>query len=155
MDYGELSTQVESIIKSAGGEGGTTTKYSEIATIDGQRELVISHLKHMYDNGTRDTINAKEVENIASEYKNFETTISNSVSEVRGKLKSADKDVANAKIELRKKENLRDVLKILVILMAIVAVLYILLGSSLWVHVAVLIVLLGGAGYVLYKQNTR
>jgi Flp pilus assembly protein TadB len=154
MDYGELSTQVESIIKSAGGEGGTTTKYSEIATIDGQRELVISHLKHVYDNGTRDTINAKEVDNIASEYNNLETTISNSVSEVRGKLKSADQHVSNAKLELRKKENLRDILKILLILMAIVAVLYILLGSSLWVHVAVLIVLLGGAGYVLYKQNT-
>jgi hypothetical protein len=155
MDYGELSTQVESIIKSAGGEGGTTTKYSEIATIDGQRELVVSHLKHVYDDGTRDTINAKEVENIASEYNNLETTISNSVSEVRGKLKSADKDVANAKIELRKKENLRDVLKILVILMAIVAVLYILGGSSIWVHVVVLLVLIGGAGYILYKQNTR
>jgi hypothetical protein len=155
MDYGELSTQVESVIKSAGGEGGISARYSEIATIDGQRELVVSHLKHVYDNGTRDTINAKEVDNIASEYNNLETTISNSVSEVRGKLKSADQHVSNAKLELRKKENLRDILKILVILMAIVAVLYILLGSSLWVHVAVLIILLGGAGYLLYKQNTR
>jgi hypothetical protein len=155
MDYEKLSTEVESVIKSAEGQGGISARYSEIATIDGQRELVVSHLKHVYDDGTRDTINAKEVENIAGEYNNLETTISNSVSEVRGKLKSADQHVSNAKLELRKKENLRDILKILVILMAIVAVLYILLGSSLWVHVAVLIVLLGGAGYVLYKQNTR
>ena len=155
MDYGELSTQVESIIKTAGGEGGTTTRYSEIATIDGQRDLVVSHLKHVYDSGTRNMVNGKEVEHIANEYKNLETTISNSVTEVHGKVKSADRQVSNAKVELRKKEEMRDVLKILVILMAVVAVLYILGGSSIWVHAAVLSVLLGGAGYVLYKQNTR
>ena len=155
MDYGQLSTQVETIIKSGGTEGGTTTRYDDIIAIDGQRDLVVSHLKHVHDSGTTNMVTGKEVENVANEYKNFETTISNSVSEVRGTLRAADKDVANAKVELRNKENLRDVLKVLVILMAIVAVLYILGGSSIWVHVVVLLVLFGGAGYLLYKQNTR
>jgi hypothetical protein len=154
MDYGKLSTEVESVIKSAGGEGGTTARYSELTGIDGQRDLVVSHLNHVYAEGTTNMVNGKEVEKALNEYKNLETTTSNAVSEVQGKIKSADHHLANARLELRKKEILRDVLKILVILMAIVAVLYVLNGSSIWVHLLVLVVLLGGAGYVLYKQNT-
>ena len=154
MDYAQLSTNVESIIKTAGSEGGTTSRYNEIMNIDGQRDVVVTHLKHVYDDGTTNMVNAKEVANIANEYKNLETTMSSSVADVRGKVRSADQNVSNAKLELEKKEKVRDLLKILVITLSIVAVLYLLGGSSTWVHLIVLTVLLGGVGYALYKQNT-
>lgn len=155
MDYSQLSTQVETIIKSAGGEGGTTTRYNEIMNIDGQRDVVVTHLKHVYDDGTTNMVNTKEVANVAHEYKNLETTLSSSVAEVRGKLRSADQNVSKAKVELRKKEKVRDVLKILAITLAIVAVLYLVGGTWSWIHVPVLLVLLGGFGYAIYKHSIQ
>ena len=153
MDYGQLSTQVETIIKSGGTEGGTTMRYNDIAAIDGQRELVVSHLKYVYDDGTTNMINAKEVTNIANEYNNLETILSGSVNDVRGKVRSADQNVSGAKVELRKKEKVRDVLKLLAITLAIVAVLYLVGGSWTFIHVPVLVVLLGGFGYSVYKHS--
>jgi hypothetical protein len=153
MDYAQLSTQVDTLIKSAGAEGGTTLRYNEIMAIDGQRELVVSHLKHTYDAGTTDMVNTKEVANVANDYKNLETTLSSSVADVRGKLRSADQHVFNAKQDLRKKEQVRDVLKILSILLAVVAVLYLIGGQWAWIHVLVLIVLLIGFGYIIFRYG--
>ena len=72
---------------------------------------------------------------------------------MRGKLRSADQHVFNAKQDLRKKEQVRDVLKILSILLAVVAVLYLIGGQWAWIHVLVLIVLLIGFGYIIFRYG--
>ena len=151
MDYAKTTDAVNILLKSAAPEGGTTKDYDKISGIDGQRDLVVSHLKSTYTTETGEMLNAKEVVDSANTYKHMLNSSNEELGNTRQKIKSIEARIATTKADLKKAEKVKNVLQVLTLTVVIAVGVYLGLGS--WGHTPAFFVLLAGFGYVLYTRG--
>ena len=151
MDYAKTTDAVNILLKSAAPEGGTTKDYDKISGIDGQRDLVVSHLKSTYTTETGEMLNAKEVVDSANTYKHMLNSSNEELGNTRQKIKRIEARIATTKADLKKAEKVKNVLQVLTLTVVIAIGVYLGLGS--WGHTPAFFVLLAGFGYVLYTRG--
>jgi hypothetical protein len=151
MDYAKTTDAVNILLKSAAPEGGTTKDYDKISGVDGQRDLVVSHLKSTYTTETGEMLNAKEVVDSANTYKHMLNSSNEELGNTRHKIKRIKEKIASTKIDLEKAEKIRNILQILTVTVVVAIGVYLGLGS--WAHTPAFFILLAGFGYVLYTRG--
>ena len=71
MDYRRVGDSINTLLKTAVPEGGSTSKYDKIPLADDSREVIVSHIKSTYTTETGEMINGKEVIDTVNTYKNM------------------------------------------------------------------------------------
>jgi hypothetical protein len=153
MEFAKATDSINTLLKSATPEGGTTTQYDKIPGMDAQRDLIVSHIKCAYASDTGEMINTKEFVDTSKTYKNMLTTIEGELDASRNKLRKLEKNVKNASVEADKTERTNRILLTLLITVTIAVALYIMLGS--WGHGLVFLILVGGFMFALYTRGEK
>jgi hypothetical protein len=153
MEFAEATDSINTLLKSAVPEGGTTAEYDKIPGMDSQRDLIVSHIKCTYTNDTGEMLNAKEVVDTSKTYKNMLTTVDGELEDSRGKIHQLETNLQKTTDEVSKTERINRSLMTLLITVTIAVGVYIVLGS--WGHGIVLFILVAGFMFVLYTRGEK
>jgi uncharacterized membrane protein len=110
MEFAKATDSINTLLKSATPEGGTTTQYDKIPGMDAQRDLIVSHIKCAYASDTGEMVNTKEFVDTSKTYKNMLTTIEGELEDSRNKLRQLKKNVSKTNEEVQKTERTNRIL---------------------------------------------
>ena len=153
MEFAKATDSINTLLKSATPEGGTTSQYDKIPGMDAQRDLIVSHIKCAYASDTGEMVNTKEFVDTSKTYKNMLTTIEGELEDSRNKLRQLKKNVSKTNEEVQKTERTNRILLILLLTVTAAVAAYILLGS--WGHGLVFMILVGGFMFALYTRGEK
>ena len=153
MEFAKATDSINTLLKSATPEGGTTSQYDKIPGMDAQRDLIVSHIKCAYASDTGEMVNTKEFVDTSKTYKNMLTTIEGELDSSRNKLRQLKKNISKTNEEVQKTERTNRILLILLLTVTAAVAAYILLGS--WGHGLVFMILVGGFMFALYTRGEK
>ena len=153
MEFAKATDSINTLLKSATPEGGTTSQYDKIPGMDAQRDLIVSHIKCAYASDTGEMVNTKEFVDTSKTYKNMLTTIEGELDSSRNKLRQLKKNISKTNEEVQKTERTNRILLILLLTVTAAVATYILLGS--WGHGLVFMILVGGFMFALYTRGEK
>lgn len=149
MDYRQTSDTIKDIIMSATPANSDTARFAELDAVEKNREAIVSHMKHGYNQGTEHILTNKEFEYASKEYKNMVYTTEGEVSGVHDKIKVVEKQIKIASDELTKAETTESVLKVIAVAVCMSTLIYFMGSGNSIVHFFALLVLTGGFLYAL------
>lgn len=153
MEFAKATDSINTLLKSATPEGGTTTEYDKIPGMDAQRDLIVSHIKCAYATDTGEMVRTKEFVDTSKTYRNMLTTIEGELDSSRNKLRQLKKNISKTREEVEKTERTNRILFILLLTVTAAVTLYVMLGS--WGHGIVFLVLVGGFMFALYTRGEK
>jgi len=153
MEFVKATDSINTLLKSATPEGGTTTQYDKIPGMDAHRDIIVSHIKCAYATDTGEMLNAKEFVDTSKTYKNMLTTSEGELDDSRGKIRKLEKNVKSASEEADKTERTNRILLTLLITVVIAVAVYILLGS--WGHGIAFLILIAGFMFATYTRGEK
>ena len=153
MDFGTITNNVNTIIKTSGGGGGTTDAYKDIPAMDTQREIIVSHMKSDYSDKTLKMLNAKAFADTARTYKNLTTSTGGEIETIRSHASNLESKINTRKSDLKISSGRTIVLQVLAGTIALVVAIYAMFSSSQYVHTLALTCLIAGFGYALYLRG--
>ena len=153
MDFATITDSVNSIIKSAGREGGTTDAYKDIPSVDAQREIIVSHMKSDYNDNTLKMLNAKAFADTANTYKNLTTSSEGEIEKLRSHASELETKIHTRETDLELASSRSTILIVLAITISIVVAIYSVMSEFEYVHAIALTCLAVGFGYTLYLRG--
>ena len=151
MDYRRVGDSINTLLKTAVPEGGSTSKYDKIPLVDDSREVIVSHIKSTYTTETGEMINGKEVIDTANTYKNMLKSSEGQLEGIKIRTRTLEAEVSKEKDNVKKSKQVNTMLQILFWTIIAVVAVYAIGGS--WVHGIGLVVLIVGFGFVLYSRG--
>lgn len=151
MDYRLVGDSINTLLRTAVPEGGSTSKYDKIPLVDDSREVIVSHIKSTYTTETGEMINGKEVIDTANTYKNMLKSSEGELEGIEVKAKTLEAEISKEKQNVKRAKEANNMLQILFWTIIAVIAVYSIGGS--WVHGVGFAVLLVGFGFVLYSRG--
>lgn len=152
MDYTKSSETIADILKSAAPQGGTTTRYSELANLDAARDSSVSQLKAKYTQETQNKLDTKAFSNVQKTYQNMLYSAEGDLDTIHYAKNDVQSEIDSKKTILIQNEQVRDILQILAATLLATFIVYFVLGSFWFVHLIAFAVLGAGFGYALYLK---
>jgi hypothetical protein len=151
MDYRRVGDSINTLLRTAVPEGGSTSKYDKIPLVDDGREIIVSHIKSTYTTETGEMINGKEVIDTANTYKNMIKSSEGELEEIKLKAKTLEAEIVKEKEHVKSSKQTNTILQILFWTIVVVIANYSIGGS--WVHGIGFLVLIIGFGFALYSRG--
>lgn len=151
MDYNKVSQSITTLLKSAVPEGGNTKQYEQIPAVDEQGDIIVSHLKSTYTTETGEMINAKELVDTSTTYKNMLKVAEGEIETIQARTQTLESAITKQKSYIEKSKSVNNILQILLATVFLVIVNYAIGGP--WVHAIGFILLIIGFGVALYTRG--
>jgi len=151
MDYRRVGDSINTLLRTAVPEGGSTSKYDKIPLVNDSREVIVSHIKSTYTTETGEMINGKEVIDTANTYKNMLKTSEGELEGIKAKARTLEAEISKEKENVKRAKEVNNMLQIL--FWTIIAVIAVYSVGGSWVHGVGFAVLLVGFGFVLYSRG--
>ena len=151
MDYRRVGDSINTLLRTAVPEGGSTSKYDKIPLVNDSREVIVSHIKSTYTTETGEMINGKEVIDTANTYKNMLKTSEGELEGIKVKAQTLEAEISKEKENVKRAKETNNMLQIL--FWTIIAVIAVYSVGGSWVHGVGFAVLLVGVGFVLYSRG--
>jgi hypothetical protein len=152
MDYTKSSETIADILKSAGSQGGSTARYSELEAADSARDGLVSQLKASYEQETTNKVDAKEFSNVEKTYQNMIYTAEGDLETVYSSKQNIKQEINTQKENLVHNQKTRDILQILAATLTATFIVYFVLGEFQYVHIVAFAVLAAGFGYAIFLK---
>jgi hypothetical protein len=151
MDYRRVGDSINTLLRTAVPEGGSTSKYDKIPLVNDSREVIVSHIKSTYTTETGEMINGKEVIDTANTYKNMLKTSEGELEGIKEQANTLEAEISKEKENVKRAKEVNNMLQIL--FWTIIAVIAVYSVGGSWVHGVGFAVLLVGFGFVLYSRG--
>jgi hypothetical protein len=151
MDYRQVGDSINTLLRTAVPEGGSTSKYDKVPLANESREVIVSHIKSTYTTETGEMINGKEVIDTANTYKNMLKTSEGELEDIKAKAQTLEAEISKEKENVKRAKEANNMLQIL--FWTIIAVIAVYSVGGSWVHGVGFAVLLVGFGFVLYSRG--
>lgn len=155
MDFFKKNQSIEEIIKSAGVENGTASKYTDINPIEQDREDIVSHLKHKFQETTGNVLAGREFELADQTNKNLLISATSQSATIKRKIKEVQVVVDVRKDELKKAKENEEILMVFALIVGVIVVLYLIGSNFSGIHIVAIFVGIAGVVYLMYLRSPR
>lgn len=153
MDFFGKTQKIEDIIKAAGVENGTTSKYTDLNPVEEDREQIVSHLKHKFQETSGDVLAGREFELAEQTNRNLLVSVAGKSANIKRKIKEVEMTVDVRKDELKKAKETEEILMVFALIVGIIVVLYLIGSSFSGVHIVAIFIAIAGVVYLFYLRN--
>ena len=151
MDYRRIGDSINTLLRTAVPEGGSTSKYDKIPLVNDSREVIVSHIKSTYTTETGEMINGKEVIDTANTYKNMLKTSEGELEGIKVKAQTLEAEISKERENVKRAKETNNMLQIL--FWTIIAVIAVYSVGGSWVHGVGFLILIIGFGIALYSRG--
>jgi len=151
MDYRRVGDSINTLLRTAVPEGGSTSKYDKIPLVNDSREVIVSHIKSTYTTETGEMINGKEVIDTANTYKNMLKTSEGELEGIKVKAQTLEAEISKERENVKRAKETNNMLQIL--FWTIIAVIAVYSVGGSWVHGVGFLILIIGFGIALYSRG--